>query len=468
MATILFIQDVLFEYFGPMYISSTLKINGHKCDLLVLAEEKNILEEIEKINPDAIFVSCMTGPHKQYIKFLSELKKRMSIPVVMGGPHPTFFPEVLKEDAIDYICIGEGESFVVDFANALDAASGFEAIPNLGWKTDDKECIFNPVRNFVANLDDLPFPDRQLYYKRYPAIEKYPTKRFLAARGCPYNCTFCFNHVYKSLYHGKGNYVRYRSLDNIIREIDFVRRNYRTKTVRFSDDTFTLDKKWLLSFLGAYSAEISLPFTCLVRANELDAEIVAALKKSGCVNVFFGLESGNEKIRNSLLKKNLTNEQIRNAASLLKENGIPFGTYNMLGFPGETLANVFETIALNQEICTDYPSSTILQPYPGTEVADYAIKAGYLSPDYDIDMVDSVINGSLLSIDQKMVNMNSFFYFACKFRFLMPVIKMLIKLSPNPLYRFMSLFSLGVVRLKSQNISVIDGLRIFSKYFTKI
>ncbi len=469
MARFVFLQDILFDYLGPMYLSSALKARGHGCKLLVISEEKNLEEKLKKISPDCILISTMTGPHKKYLGFIKELKKKFDIPVLMGGPHPTFFPEVLHHPEVDYICIGEGEEFIVDFADTLSSKKSFNKIANLGYKRKGK-LIYNPVRRLIENLDTLPFPDRELYYKSYPALANQPTKRFLATRGCPYNCSFCFNHALKQIYTNKGRYVRFRSPENIVKEILQVKAKYPLRTVRFPDDSFTLNKKWLLELLSLYKKKVSLPFTCLGRANELDEEIVRALKEANCLNIFFGIESGNERIRNKILCKSLLDKDIVRATKLLKKYKILFGTYNMIGLPGETLKEALETAKFNYKIGSTLPTSTILQPYPRTEIFDYSRKHGFLEKNFDVDNFEVMTAGSVLKMARKkeIINLNSFFFFAARFPFLIPLIKILIKLPPNSIFKFLSFASMGWVRLRAQNITLLQGIKTAKRFLGKI
>jgi len=471
MARLLFLQNIAFEYFGPMYLSAVAKAGGHECELLLIANKKQLYSEIKALAPDALLISTTTGPHTFYLEFLKQLKQELAVPVIMGGPHPTFFPQVLQEPVVDYICVGEGEGAVVDFADALDCKKEFADIPNLGYKTDTGQSVYNPVRDLVSDLDAIPFPDWGLYHKRYPFLANYPTKRFLTARGCPYDCSFCFNCSYKSIYRNKGKFIRHRSADNIFREIEQMRRTGKMRTVRFPDDSFSINRKWLHSFLERYQEEVKLPFTCLVRANEIaNEQTVVKLKTAGCVNLFFGIESGNERIRNTILKKSLSNKDIISAASLLHQHKISFGTYNMIGAPAETLEDCYATIRLNQQIRTKMPSSTILQPYPGTVLAQNAQEQGLLPDDYTVDNFSVMTAGSILKLANKreMVNLNSFFYCAVRFPLLFPLIKKLIKLPPNAIFRFFSFVSMGIVRLRAQNIGIMDGLRIALRFYRNL
>ena len=470
MARFLFLQNVLFEYIGPMYISAMLKAKGHECDLLIISSKKDFLNQIKNYSPDAILISATTGPHIDYVEFIRKMKKEIDLPVLMGGPHPTFFPQILEEEAIDYICVGEGEKATVEFAEAIEGKRSFKDIANLGYKDENGKAVYNPVRNFIENLDEVPFADRTLYYKRYPDLARYPTKRFLTTRGCPYNCSFCYNYAYKELYKNKGRYVRSRSAENIIEEILEVKKKYPLKTVRFPDDSFTLDKEWLYDFLEKYKKEIDMPFTCLARANEVDdEETVKQLKEAGCINIFFGVESGNEEIRNKILCKALSDESIIKAASFLRKYKLPFGTYNMVGLPGETLKDCFSTIEMNQRIHSLYPTCSILQPYPKTTIASYAQQHGFLSENYDVDNFQGMISGTMIKSDheREVRNLVSFFLVSTRFPALFPLIKKLIKLPPNPFYKLLAFASVSVVRLKSQNINFLEGLKLGLRFYKK-
>ena len=146
-----------------------------------------------------------------------------------------------------------------------------------------------------------------------------------------------------------------------------------------------MDKKWLKEFLLLYKKEIGLPFTFLTIAGEMNEELVKLAKEAGCISVWFGIEAGNEKIRNLLLKKYVTDKSIYETASLLNSYKIPFGTYNMVGVPGETVETIFETIDMNIKIKADYPGCTIFQPYPKTKIFDYCMKNMFIKEDYNPD-----------------------------------------------------------------------------------
>ena len=268
MAKVLFLQNLPFEYIGPMHISALLKNYGHDCRLLILSEHKNYLYEIMEYDPDLIGFSTMTGPHKWVLKIATEIKENVNYPVLLGGSHPTFFPEIIHEPCVDMVCLGEGEFAVLELADKLDKGEDITNIQNL-WIKKDGQIIKNDLRPLVEDLDKLPFPDRALY-DDCKILRSVPAMKFLTGRGCPYRCTFCFNHKFNEIYRGLGRIVRKRSVDSLIKEIKDTVQKYKLKLIRFPDDTFTGKQKWLLEFLHKYKQEIKLPFTGLAQANELD------------------------------------------------------------------------------------------------------------------------------------------------------------------------------------------------------
>lgn len=459
MTKVLFIQDILFEFLGPMQISSILKKNGHDCDMLIISEEKNLISKIKEIKPDIIAFSVMTGSHNETVDLANKIKKNINVLTVFGGPHATFYTDLIKKDGVDIICIGEGEYAMLDLCDNIN--KDITKIKNL-WVKKDGKIIKNDMRPLIENLDELPFPDRNLYYKRYNLLKILPTKKFMTGRGCPYNCSFCFNHNLKKMYSGKGAYVRKRKIEDVISEIVELKKQGGMKVVRFSDDTFTLYKEWLIKFLDIYKEKINLPFTCLARANEINEEVVKKLKDAGCINIFVGLESGSDRVRNFVLRKNLSEKDIINAAKLFHKYNIKFGTYNMLGNPTETIEEAFETIKLNSKIKTDFPFSTVLQPYPGTEISEFAIKQGVLAEDFCVDDLTLMNKKSQIILKNKreIVNLHRFFFYGVKFPFLLPIIKILIKLPDNKLYYLIFQMSVAWTKKSSFGLGFIDTIKI--------
>lgn len=438
MAKILFIQNLDYEFVGPMYLSSMLKKHGHSCDLIIGHKLTDFKERISNFKPDLVGFSIMSGSHSWALKMAREIKSEFGIKNIFGGAHPTFFPKFVAEEGVDYMIRGEGEESLLEIMNLMDEEKSFDHVPNLSFK-NGKETKHNSLRNLADRLDDYPFPDRELYTDLL-AKGSGKVRNVITSRGCPFHCSFCFEDAMRELYDGKGKYVRIREIDEVIEECLELKNNTKAEVIYFADDVFGMKRKWLYEFLEVYKEKVGLEFICLVRADLVaaDREYAFNLAKAGCKSVFFGVESGNEDLRNQVLKKQLDNKQIIEAADLLHQAGISFRTYNILGLPDETLEDAFSTVELNIKIKADYPWCSIFSPFPGTELSDYASAKGYLSPTFNVEELDkSFFLSSQLELPhiKQMQNLQKFFQTAVLWPWTFPFIKKLIQLPPNVFFR---------------------------------
>ncbi len=426
-----------------------------------IGKEKQLMEEVRKFKPDIAAFSAVTGYH-HWVVSLAELIKNnysSSVKTVIGGPHATFFPEIINEPSIDFVCRGEGEGALKDLADCLDQGGDTSKIRNM-WTVRDGKLIKNDIRPLIDNLDELPFPDRTDYYK-YKHLYENPVKRLISGRGCPYDCAFCFNHSSKKLYENKGKYVRRRSPENVIEELQQILDMVPVKTFRFEDDLFGSQKQWLRSFNRLYAEHIRKPFICSIRADLMDEEIISGLKEAGCINVIFGIETGNEKLRNEVLRKSLTNEQIIRAGALLKKYNMNFCTTNIFGIPGETYENASETIQMNLNLKPTFVWCSIFQPYPRTQLGDMLQKSdkvgkidcGEIDPNYH--------NKSILKQKDinRSVNFHKFFYVVFRWPWTFAIVKKLVKLPPNPLFLMIHRLTFLSIYAKRWNISLTRAVK---------
>lgn len=461
---VVFIQDILYENLGLCYLSAVLKQAGHKVDLVVPSEYKKGSYLDQMRDADVALFSVAITTEKWFLEKAKEVKEQLNIPTIFGGPHTTFYPDIIKDPNVDFIVSGEAEFALLELINALEQKKDTSNILNVSTKEK-----INPMRPLTDDLDKIPFADRDLYYSRYKFLRELPTKRFFSGRGCPRSCTFCYVPSMRKAYRKEdgainGKYLRKRSVRNVIDEIQEVKAKYGIHTVRFSDDTFGWHRPWFNDFLKVYKEEIDLPFTFLFVAGELDEESIKLLSETKVSSVYFGIESGNEKIRNGLYKKMVTNDQIRETARLLRKYKIKFGTYNIVGNPEESIEEAFETIKMNAEIKTNFPNCSISQPYPNTGLYEYAKDNNLLEFQDDSGKVafDTMFTGSVLKIPNRtqFENLQKFFYVGCKFPFTIPLIRRLIKLPPNPIFRFIFLVSYAHRSFKSFNAGIIDSIRL--------
>lgn len=421
---------------GIMCLIANLKKHGHEADLLLTNLEKDLFKAVREYQPDVIGFSLTSGSENYYLELIRRLRRHVKFVSLLGGPHPTFFPEIIEQDEVDIICRGEGDDAVVDLMERIKEGRDYSDIANL-WVKKDGQIHRNPMRPLIQDLDRLPFPDRASFLKYY-AYKHSSVKHFLASRGCPYDCTYCFNHMLKKLYReeaGAGKYCRIRSVDNVVREIEEVRRDYPLSVIYFHDDLFIMNKAWLKDFAAEYKKRVGLPMICYVRANLVTEEVVQHLKEANCITIAMGVESGNEAIRKTVLKRIMTNEQIIEAGRLFHKYGISVMTQNMVGLPEETIGDAYETIEINRQIRPAYAWVSIFQPYPRTEMHNYCIEKGYLDPSHVQHasyQVESPINKGMTK--RQFENLHKFFALAIEFPLVLKMSHHLIRWPNNILF----------------------------------
>lgn len=459
MAKLLFLQNLHYEFLGPMYIAAAGRKRGHDFKLVLGQTMADFEPAIKSFSPDMIGFSVMTGSHTWALGIAREIKKKYSIPNIFGGAHPTFFPQFVNEEGVDFIVKGEGEYAVSDILDKLPKHQDVSGIANLGFKTAGAPRI-NDLRPLPEDLDEYPYPDRTLYSALDGKVDR-TTRNVLTSRGCPFHCSFCFEDSMREMYKDKGKYVRIRDMDHVIKECQQVRDTTNVKTIYFADDLFGMSKEWLYEFMPRYKKEVGLKFVCLLRADLVasDVQYARQLADGGCENVFFGVESGNENLRNTVLRKQLTDDQIYTAAKRLHDVGIKFRTYNIMGLPGETLEDAISTVQMNIDIKADYPWCSIFSPIPGVALTDYAIDHGYLDPSFKTsDINQSFFLDNTLSSPHKreLQNLQKFFQTAVHWPWTFPLIKKIIKLPPNPLFTlwFGWMYFVNYVRSERKNFWV--------------
>ncbi len=430
---------------GITGLASMWRRAGHEMALFVIGRRPDLtIEGIRRYGPDAVAFSVLTGSHQGFLSFAKLLKERLDVPTIWGGPWPTFFPETIDSPYVDAICIGEGEEAALRFANAFDA--GGKVLPvdvqNFIVKREGK-VYRNPVLPRNKNLDALPYPARDLYYDRFPVLHRHGIKHFMAHRGCPYHCTYCFNQSYNKLYAdeaGDKKVLFSRSPDSICDEILWLRERVPVKMVAFVDDVFTLHRRWTLDFVRTYSKRCRIPFSMNARVDNVDAEMVEALAEAGLRLVYAGVESGDEFIRNSVMKRKMTEASMLSAARLYRKHGVKLLTENVIGSPGDTFESVMRTLRLNQKIRPNVGNASIFAPYPKLEMTRYAIEKGYFDNDYD-RLGSNYYHGSVLKFDdprdgRRIVNLRSFFSVLSRHPWLYGVVRPLLDLPPNRLFRW--------------------------------
>ena len=264
------------------------------------------------------------------------------------------------------------------------------------------------------------------------------------------------------MYRGLGAFVRFRDPEKVVDEIAQVAGQWNVRTVYLQDDTLFLNKRWLHEYAGLYGKRVGLPMLCLVRADQVDEESIAVLRHAGLKNVFFGIESGDETVRNCLLKKGVSDEDIHRTARLLRKYSIRFRTYNMVGLPNETVGQALRTVRLNAEIRTDFPWCSIFRPFPGTELGRFVEEQGLLTRPLEEAQQPSFFKDSIIRSDnaEKLANLQKLFYYGVKFPRLIPLIQWLVNLPPNALFDFLFLVGYAISLYGSENLTVREVVSI--------
>jgi anaerobic magnesium-protoporphyrin IX monomethyl ester cyclase len=436
---VLFVEKQIdYEPLGLLYLSSALRQAGHEVRLSI-ASEQDPVAAARAWKPDVVGYSVYTGSQAYYRDLNLRIKHAVDVVSVFGGPHPTYFPEFIEEPGVDAVCIGEGEGAMLDLAHALQRGQQLTGIENWWFKRDGGEIERNPVRAAVDNLDAIAFPDRELLFEADEFTRQSGIKHFITSRGCPYDCTYCFNHALAEVYRGKGKRLRQMSVDKVVEEVRWVQQRYSMQFVVFLDDLFIVYERWLEELAAKFPREVGLPFFCNVRANLVTPKKIDLLKQAGCVSVGMGLETGNPALRNQILKRNMSDAQIIEASTVIRGAGIELLTTNMLGLPGGTLANDFETLALNHACKPAYANAFLYQPYPRTELGDYARNGGFVEG--VLDDIDpsawerSVLRFSTPEEKRQIENLNKLFALAVQWPWMTGLVRRFIKLPPNHLFR---------------------------------
>ena len=331
----------------------------------------------------------------------------------------------------------------------------------------------------VPELDNNPEPDRKLMYDADKALRVRGTKLFMATRGCPYQCTYCFNHAYNALTKGTGEMIRTRSVDSIINEIKEVQKNYFMDRVNIDDDIFLLKPKgWLEEFAEKFPKEIGLPLYCNIRPELVNEKTGYLLKKINCQRAAMGIECGNNEVAKKVLKRNTTNEKIIDAVRILKKNNVKLKIHNLIGLPVKDPLKVdFETLDFNIKLKPHVAGCSILYPYPGTEVSHLAKEMGMFDGNHEKVQISNKSSsnmqfGSKLE-QRKITNFHKLFPIIVEWPFLRSSTNFLIKLPLSYLYTWIYFAFYGykyIVQSSFKGIAknIIHYMIFYFKYVSRL
>lgn len=352
MKVLLVVKSKAMENLGVMYLSAVIKQCGHEC---VTVEIDSAIHIANMWKPDIVGFSIMTGSQGEFESLGRGIKNVINTTIIAGGPHPTFFPK----DCLwtDMIIPGEAEQEIADLLQ-----SGIK----------------------YPNIDDLPWPDRT----DFPNM---PIRDFISIRGCPNNCSYCYNDRWAKM-HPQFDKVRIRSAKDVCREIESVDPEF----AYFQDSCFALKLDWLREFNDHYC---KIPYHCHLRPAQVDSDRVNLLWRSNCFSMRMALESASKRLRTLMNRPKLDTDNVLKASGLLKDAGIKFMIQNILAIPTSTIDDDLETLEFNIRCQPDYAWSSIFAPYPGTVLGDLCVEKGWYNGSYS-DITDSFFDRSVLNFDE--------------------------------------------------------------------
>jgi anaerobic magnesium-protoporphyrin IX monomethyl ester cyclase len=372
------------------YLASYVREETSKTEIEIIDAEgleltlEEIYDRVDAFSPDIVGLTCPTPVYYIVEEICRELKQRdRSVLIVLGGPHPTALPrDTLEQIDADVAVIGEGESTLLELIRAFERNEGFDSILGMAFKQNGTITV-NPGRDLISDLDILPFPAKDLL-----PLEKYylpPTKRIrseqatnmVTSRGCPFACSFC---MARTIW---GRKTRLRSVRNVLDEIQENVEFYGLTEFSFHDELFTFKESRVIELCREILKEdLDITWVCQARAGTVSLNMLKIMKEAGCGKIAFGFESGNQRMLNTMNKK----ETLKNAlesVELCNKAGIPVEGAFILGYPGEDLQSIQDTIDFALQLDCETAAFFIAIPYPGTELYYEALNKGYLEKDTD-------------------------------------------------------------------------------------
>lgn len=359
--------------YGIAYIAAVLKKNYTAVNVEIIdAYAENLSldalrNRIKDFKPDILGITACTANFKDAILVVQKVKEILpKCKIVIGGRHATFCPEeALKYDFIDIVVRGEGEYTFLEIVEGVP----IQSIKGISYRIDGG-ITHNLNRELVEDIDNIPIPAFELlpmknYYLAAGQVKEFPAATLLGSRGCPGRCVYCSSSVFE-------NKVRYRSVKNIISEIEYLILHYKIKEIHLLDDAFTANKELVLEFCNTIKQKnIKILWDCFSRASHVDFKLLLLMKNSGCRQISFGIESGDREVLRSI-KKGVTLEMMEQAISDAKRAGLEVKSSFMLGLPMDTVESMQKTIKFAKKLDAHIASFYIATPFPGTEMYTWA------------------------------------------------------------------------------------------------
>lgn len=359
---------------GICYIAAVLEEAGRDVEVIdctpLEMSHADLISQLEKKKPGVVGLSCTTPSFESTLKAAALIRERLPETfIVLGGAHVTAMPEeTLACDVFDVGVIGEGEMTFLGLVDHLEknGLKKLSGIKGLAFRRG-KKVVFTEKREFIKDLDTLPFPARHLipplskYHPTPASYRRLPHADLMTSRGCPSLCTFCDRAVFGCSYRG-------RSAENVVAEVEELINSCGVRDIKFFDDTFTLERRRLARILELFRERgIDIPWSCLTKVNHVTKEMLSGMREAGCWQVLFGIESGDPRML-KLLKKGTTVEENERAIRWAKDAGLNVRCDFILGTPGDSLESMEKTVRFAVKMNPDFAHFNKFTPYPGTEL----------------------------------------------------------------------------------------------------
>lgn len=348
---------------GIAYIAAVLEKNGISVKIIdgsaVDMSWEDLENEIHGYSPDLIGITALTPTINQALKTAQIAKNICDAFVVLGGYHPTFtYNELLKNNFLDAIIIGEGEYTMLELAKAIEDGTDLREVKGIATKE-----FITPPRPIIENLDELPFPARHLLpMDKYKILNmKLTTGTMISGRGCPHKCSFCSSAAMH------GHKLRMRSAGNIVDEMEHLIDVHDAEMIAFMDDTFTMNRKRVEEVCAEIkNRDLDFYWGATARVDNLSENLLKKMKDSGCITLFLGVESADQQHLDNL-NKNVTIDRIRKTFELTRQLGVRTIASAVLGMPGDTRQSIEKTINFVKSLNPSYAVFSLATPYPGTD-----------------------------------------------------------------------------------------------------
>jgi len=361
-------------HIGIAYLLGVAKREGLKARYIDMAMDafsvEDLIDYIAKAKPRLIGFTAFTIQIKTAGRLADMIKQKFNhIKICVGGPHASAIPQDTLEEfsSFDFIVCGEGEDLIWRIFEVLENEEKLARLPGVVTRRKNN-FTWSPIKN----LDDLPYPAWEEFdLSKYPGTYPHRTQLelpMISSRGCPFRCVFCCRAL--------GGALRHRSVQSVIREIEYNIEKFNCQSIAFMDETFMSDKKWSGDFFKiiiARGLNKKITWSCSARVSDVYPEIISRMKEAGCYYIFYGMESADD-ITLRRIKKYITVGQIKNAVKWTKQAGIvPVGAF-IIGLPGDTEKHVIKDIELSEELDLYSVTFPIAIPFPGTELRRGALK----------------------------------------------------------------------------------------------